>query len=114
MATCKDCIHENVCIKNRAYDDYHFDSCEEEVNALGCKDFKDKSRYIELPCKPMPLMKDKNPFNSDVYCPYCGTDLSGYYGDEQQSIIQCFNCGEFLDNTKSVTYEEAEKEREQK
>lgn len=51
MASCKDCIHENVCINNKAYDDYHFDSCEEKVNKLGCKGFKDKSRYIELPCK---------------------------------------------------------------
>ncbi len=104
MANCKECIHNNVC---RNY---------EPISYSACSDFKDKSRYIELPCKPIPLMKDKNPFNSDVYCPYCGTNLSGYYGNAPQSIIQCFNCGEFLDNTKSVTYEEAEKalkEREQ-
>ena len=61
------------------------------------------------PCKPIPLMKDKNPFNSDVYCPTCGTNLSGYYGDEPLSVIQCFNCWELLDNTKSITREEAEK-----
>lgn len=64
---------------------------------------------IVPPCKPIPLMKDKNPFNSDVYCPTCGTNLSGYYGDEPLSAIQCFNCGELLDNTKSITREEAEK-----
>ena len=61
------------------------------------------------PCKPIPLMKDKNPLNSDVYCPNCGTNLSGYYGDEPLSVIQCFNCGELLNNTKSITREEAEK-----
>lgn len=111
MATCNDCIHNEACksqVPRTFWDSETF--CED------CKYFKDKSRYIELPCKPIPLMKDKNPFNSDVYCPYCGTNLSGYYGDEPQSIIQCFNCGEFLDSTKSVTLEEAEKalkEREQ-
>ena len=97
MANCKECIHNNVC---RNY---------EPISYSACSDFKDKSRYIELPCKPIPLMKDKSPFNSDVYCPYCGTNLSGYYGIAPQSINQCFNCGEFLDNTKSVTYEETEK-----
>lgn len=59
--------------------------------------------------KPKSLLKDENPFNTDVYCSFCGTNLSGYYGDEPTSIIQCFNCGEFLDNTKSITREEAEK-----
>ena len=108
MATCKDCLHYEVC-----------KAIENELDMIPpsqCSCFKDKSRFIELPCKPIPLMKDKNPFNSDVYCPYCGTNLSGYYGNAPQSIIQCFICGEFLDNTKSVTYEEAEKalkEREQ-
>lgn len=64
---------------------------------------------IVLSHKPKPLLKDKNPFNTDVYCSYCGTNLSGYYGNEPNSIIQCFICGEFLDNTKSISREEAEK-----
>lgn len=37
--TCKDCIHYDVCCKYMAI-----------PNHL-CKDFKDKSKYIELPCK---------------------------------------------------------------
>ena len=64
---------------------------------------------IVPPCKPMPVMSDVNPFNSDVYCPFCGANLSGFYGDEPTSTIQCYGCGEFLDNTKSITREEAEK-----
>lgn len=102
MATCKDCLHYEVC-----------KAIENELDMIPpsqCGCFKDKSRFIELPCKPMSLVTDGNSFNTDVYCPYCGTNLSGYYGDAPQYIIQCFNCGEFLDNTKSVTYEEFQKE----
>lgn len=44
--TCKDCIHYDTC----------YDRCEHwiefELTAeTECKDFKDKSRFIELPCK---------------------------------------------------------------
>lgn len=42
--TCEDCIHYDVCYKKPD----HFDDL--SVNG-GCKDFADKSRYIELPCK---------------------------------------------------------------
>lgn len=39
--TCKDCIHFEVCLKNGdARPDIKYCSC-----------FKDKSRYIELPCE---------------------------------------------------------------
>ena len=42
--TCKDCIHYDVCYKKPD----HFDDL--NVNG-GCKDFAEKSRFIELPCK---------------------------------------------------------------
>lgn len=38
--TCKDCIHYEVCC-----DEY------ELAHAENCNNFKDKSKYIELPCK---------------------------------------------------------------
>lgn len=38
METCKDCIYFPKC------DEYPFDES-------GCKDFKDRSRFVELPCK---------------------------------------------------------------
>lgn len=60
-------------------------------------------------CNPIGVMTDGNEFNSDVYCPYCGNNLSGLYGDEPTPIIQCYGCGEFLDNTKTITREEVEK-----
>ena len=44
MATCKECIHHDVCT---FADDarYQDDICKH------CESYKDKSRYIELPCK---------------------------------------------------------------
>lgn len=41
MITCRDCIHYDVC---------GFEWCDSEALTF-CKDFKDKSRIIELPCK---------------------------------------------------------------
>lgn len=63
---------------------------------------------IVLKNKPIGVMKDDNPYNSDVYCPYCGANLSGYYGEDSIQIIQCYDCGEYLDGTKAITREEAE------
>lgn len=40
--TCKDCIHYEVCD-----DTYSLEFCGTEI----CKEFKDKSNFIELPCK---------------------------------------------------------------
>ena len=44
--TCKDCVHYDVCAKyNKVYErELSYRYCAE------CEDFKDKSRYIELPC----------------------------------------------------------------
>ena len=42
--TCKDCMHYTVC------EGWQVDERRENL-ANGCTDFKDKSKYIELPCK---------------------------------------------------------------
>ena len=41
--TCKDCIHYEVC-------QFHIDE-ETKMTVAECSNFKDKSKYIELPCK---------------------------------------------------------------
>ena len=41
MATCKDCIHYEVC---RAL-------CKSEEELMPCVVFKDRSRFVELPCE---------------------------------------------------------------
>lgn len=39
--TCKDCYHSDMC---------GFECCDDDALTF-CKDFKDKSRIVELPCK---------------------------------------------------------------
>ena len=85
-----------------------FNEYSNEMSVPDMAEYLIENGVIVMPCKPIPLMKDKNPFNCDVYCPTCGTNISGYYGDEPLSVVQCFNCGELLDNTKAITREEAE------
>ena len=77
-----------------------------------CEDAADVRKEIEtaptvdaviLPHPPRPMLKDSNPYNTDVYCPECGTNLSGYYGGEPLPLVTCFNCGEILDPFKAVT-----------
>ncbi len=64
---------------------------------------------VVLPYQPRPLLKDRNPFNMDVYCPECGTNLSGYYGEDSLPIVTCFNCGEILDAHKTTTKTDGER-----
>lgn len=45
--TCKDCIHYNVCHNNFK----NIDLNEEMTDEHCCVYFKDKSRFVELPCK---------------------------------------------------------------
>lgn len=62
--------------------------------------------------KPYPVVMSEDENNSDVFCPFCNTDLSGHYygGDyEPPKIVACFGCGTWLDGTKAITKEEAEK-----
>lgn len=44
MATCTECVHVKICQKTRIMNPtYNY--------ALECNDFKDRSRFVELPCK---------------------------------------------------------------
>ena len=45
MATCKDCVHFEVCRGEYA------EGIEQLLTCDGCEDFKDRSRFVELPCK---------------------------------------------------------------
>ena len=46
MATCRDCIHKKPCnrLRNREFYD-------EQGAEIFCKDFKDESLFLKLPCK---------------------------------------------------------------
>lgn len=41
--TCKDCAHYDICL-------FHIDE-ETEMTVNECEHFKDKARFVELPCK---------------------------------------------------------------
>ena len=69
------------------------------------------NNVMALPYKPVPVVLSEDENNSDVFCPFCDTDLSGHYygGDyEPPKIVTCFGCGTWLDGTKAITKEEAE------
>ena len=57
--------------------------------------------------KPLPLIDE----GDRVLCPICETDLMGcYFGyEESPTVVTCYGCGAWIDNTKAVTREEAEK-----
>ena len=112
--TCKDCIHWKAC-KDSAYEYYGEDaaSAYDEDNCCKafaeiCENFSDKSEWAHFPYKPLPLLKDGDPSNTDVYCPSCMEDLSGYYIGNPLNMAVCFNCGEIINITESITREEAE------
>ena len=46
MATCKDCVHFEVCRGEYA------EGIEQLLACDGCEDFKDRSLFVELPIKP--------------------------------------------------------------
>lgn len=98
MAECKDCLYNKNC---------RFLPNHKTADANGCTSFEDKSEWVKLPRKPLPLLKDDNPYNTDVYCPSCGYNLSGYCIEITMDIGVCFNCGEILNITKAVAKEEA-------
>lgn len=57
MASCKDCLHVEVCVSyvREAYKRAHLASSDlNSLRSLRCDDcehFKDRSRFVELPCK---------------------------------------------------------------
>lgn len=99
MPKCENCYHHDICIFHGA------SGCER------CMHYKDKSLIVELPCAPMPLVKQDGINNSDVYCPECGTNLSGYYPCCEISVVPCVECGAILDTHKSIPLSEWKKER---
>ena len=44
MASCNNCLHVKICQKTRIINPTH-------NYAIECNDFKDRSRFVELPCK---------------------------------------------------------------
>ena len=53
MKTCRDCIHDDVCLHEILPTDIHpsyIDFSDKDDVDESCQDFKDKDKFIELPC----------------------------------------------------------------
>lgn len=95
--TCKDCLHFLPC-GGASYE-----------KVTDCPEFTPRNQWVHLPCKPLPVLKDSNPCNTNVYCPSCGKNLSGYYVGSLIDIAVCFSCGEIFDITKATAGEKSKK-----
>ena len=114
VLTCKDdCIHYELCKITCSEENWTEEALKEldyMFSPKGCSTFKNKAKFIELPYEPFPVVLSEDENNSDVFCPFCDTNLSGHYygGDyEPSKIVPCFECGTWLDSTKAITKEEA-------
>lgn len=112
MSKCENCYHNSICLYKEfmAVDiDGKVKCCCncESVEHI-CKYFINKFQIIELSYQPLPVRVKCSIESSDVYCPNCGQNLSGDYGEcDVPDVLPCLNCGMWLDNTKS-THKEGE------
>lgn len=77
MATCKDCLHVEACL--------------ESDKDLICRDYKDSSRFVELPCK----------VGDTVYI------IARISGKEEiiQDSVESFTISSFVDNTPIILFD---------
>lgn len=69
---CKNCVHMHVCAYRQTMDignDY----------AKHCKDFKDRSQFVELPCKPGETIYRICPVNEGEPCCNCSWECCDCY-----------------------------------
>ena len=104
MATCKDCLHAEVC-------EYDGTQCIDGI-ADNCSLFKDRSRFVELPCKEDDVIFCNN--SAGVIIPQKVTGFiiraSGTYV-ETDMLIHESAIGDFVFLTREEA-EQALKERE--
>lgn len=81
-------------------DEYDLDRLRELVQA----DREGRCVVLDMPRKPLVWGDDDQ---NACLCPYCGRDLMGIpYGERM--VLQCPECGQYLDVTKIITRAEAE------
>ena len=99
MKTCKDCVHYALCLKASYMPPYIDLSAKYDVNE-SCRDFKDISKFIELPC----------PIGTTVYMIVSAHD--SYDGTEYKTVIQApftFDKLKSFNRTIFLTEEKAER-----
>lgn len=108
MASCKDCLCFDVCSIAEIMGE---DFC--------CLDFKDRNRFVELPCK----VGDKVYyfFSDSNYKKYEACEIVGFHIDKYRTAFQIELCGykclvdtEFLGEKIFLTREEAEQARKER
>ena len=93
-------IHRLVTIEDILGDEYELDELKEMVQAKR----EERCVVLNMPRKPLVWGDDDQ---NTCLCPYCGKDLMGIpYGERM--VLQCPECGQYLDATKVITRAEAE------
>ena len=103
MATCRDCIHDEACksqVPRTFWDSKDF--------CVGCEHFKDKSRYIELPCRVGDKVYRPSKYLGVVQFVIISFEMyqsEMFFTDDSENIIYLPDIGK----TVFLTKEEAEK-----
>ena len=97
MAACKDCIHNEMCFGTHTDD------------SPTCCDFKDKSRYIELPCKVGDIVYWLDTFIDDETCAGCENYYDGGMGayslcKKTCDVSRCTECIEIVERVASKDF----------
>ena len=108
MASCKECIHYKICVVRHELSG----GKGEIIRVLECENFKDRSRFVELPCKEDDVIFCNN--SAGVIIPQKVTGFiiraSGTYV-ETDMLIHESAIGDFVFLTREEA-EQALKERE--
>ena len=100
MASCKDCVHFEVChefVKELAAARGLKLGSVEEISAIlqsdDCEQFKDRSRFVELPCAEW--IEDEDMYGDPIYrCSNCGEHFILEEGTPTDNgYFYCPNCG---------------------
>ena len=62
MATCKECVHNNICNIKQKYN--HPKYALQHIEKY-CEHFKDRSRFIELPCNKINATVESNIYDEE-------------------------------------------------
>lgn len=99
--------YENTGLKPETISGIHnivLDISEARLRELAQADREGRCVVLDMPREPLVWGDDDQ---DTCLCPYCGKDLMGIpYGERM--VLQCPECGQYLDATKVITREEAE------